>query len=76
MDDPTEKIRRKLIKDGVPQRDLAAASERWDLDALRAEFDVIGFLAPFVAVVRKRDGVKGSLEFTHHPRLYFNFVED
>jgi hypothetical protein len=34
---------------------------------------VIGFLAPFVVVRRKIDGVKGSLEFQHHPRFYFGF---
>jgi hypothetical protein len=28
------------------------------------------------AALRKSDGVKGSLEFTHNPRVYFNFVAD
>jgi hypothetical protein len=27
-------------------------------------------------VTRKSDGAKGSLEFTHNPRWYFNFVPD
>jgi hypothetical protein len=49
---------------------------RWDTAALAAEFEVIGFMAPFVVVRRKADGKKGSMEFTHSPRLYFNFVED
>jgi hypothetical protein len=35
----------------------------------------MGFAAPYVVVRRKSDGVKGSLEFTHHPRVYFNFQE-
>ena len=35
-----------------------------------------GFLAPFIVVTRKSDGVKGSMEFTHSPRMYFNFVAD
>jgi chromosome partitioning protein len=48
----------------------------WDTDELRAEFDVIGFMAPFVGVRRKSDGRKGSLEFQHHPRFYFSFVPD
>jgi hypothetical protein len=34
---------------------------------------VIGFAAPFVVVRRKSDGVKGTLEFTHSPRVYFDF---
>ena len=33
-------------------------------------------MAPFVAVRRKSDGAKGSMEFTHSPRFYFNFVAD
>lgn len=48
----------------------------WDTDALRKDFDVIGFMAPYTVVKRKSDGIKGSLEFTHRPRFYFNFIED
>lgn len=48
----------------------------WTKDELREEFDVLGFMAPLVVVRRKADGVKGSLEFTHSPRFYFNFEED
>lgn len=45
----------------------------WDTTALQSDFAVIGFSAPFVMVRRKADGVKGTLEFTHSPRVYFNF---
>lgn len=45
----------------------------WDTDELDRDFEVVGFMAPFVVVVRKADGVKGSLEFQHSPRFYFNF---
>ena len=48
----------------------------WDTEELRQSFEVIGFLAPLVVVRRKADGVKGSLEFQHTPRFYFNFVAD
>jgi hypothetical protein len=48
----------------------------WDTQELSAEFEVTGFMAPLVVVKRKSDGVMGSLEFTHSPRFYFNFVED
>ena len=44
-------------------------------DEVREKFEVISFLAPFVMVKRKADGVKGTLEFTHMPRFYFGFVE-
>lgn len=48
----------------------------WSTEDLRAEFDVIGFAAPYVVVTRKSDGVKGSMQFTHNPRFYFSFVAD
>ena len=48
-------------------------SKTWDTKALQEDFEVLGFQAPFVVVIRKADRVKGSLEFTHMPRVYFNF---
>jgi len=48
--------------------------ETWDTDALRRDFEVVGFLAPYVVVARRSDGVKGTLEFTHNPRVYFDFT--
>ena len=45
----------------------------WDTQELAQDFEVIGFLAPLVVVRRKADGVKGSLEFQHMPRIYFNW---
>jgi len=47
---------------------------QWTTDELREEFEVVGFMAPFVVVVKKSDGQKGSMEFVHHPRIYSNFV--
>jgi hypothetical protein len=47
--------------------------ETWDTETLQRDFVVQGFMAPFVAVKRKSDGVTGSLKFTHSPRVYFNF---
>jgi hypothetical protein len=48
----------------------------WSTDELCDDFRVVGFAAPFVVVERRSDGVKGSLEFQHMPRFYFNWVED
>jgi hypothetical protein len=76
--DPTEQARRDLL-DEMPAECVAAIgrSERvWDRDAMTAEFEVIGFLAPFVIVRRRSDGKKGSLMFTHRPRYYFGFELD
>lgn len=73
MTDPTENIRRHMIATSQPARDLEVARDRWTTDELREQFDVLSFLAPFVVVRRKADGIKGSLEFTHSPRVYFNW---
>ena len=48
----------------------------WDTEGLGQNFQVLGFLAPYVVVKRKSDGKKGSLEFIHSPRAYFNWQED
>lgn len=48
----------------------------WDTEELEKEFTVLGFLAPYVVVVRKSDNVLGSLEYIDRPRLYFNWKED
>jgi hypothetical protein len=49
--------------------------QTWDTKQLREDFTVLGFAAPFVVVRRKSDGQKGTLEFTHRPRVYFDFHE-
>ena len=76
MNDDTENLRQVMLATGQPQRDCEQASQRWSTDQLREEFVVHGFLAPFIAVTRKSDGAKGSMEFQHFPRFYFNFVPD
>lgn len=52
------------------------AERQWTTAQMQEEFDVLGFMAPFVVVVRKSDGKRGSLMFKHHPRVYFNWQED
>lgn len=81
MDDPTEPIRRARLAEinAVPGSREAVEAEHgqvWDTAELTRDFVVVGFMAPLVVVRRKVDGVKGSLEFRQHPRLYFNFVAD
>ena len=47
----------------------------FDTRQLQHHFSVMGFCAPFVEVVHKETNKRGTLEFTHNPRFYFNFVE-
>jgi hypothetical protein len=77
VNDPTEATRRqRVVEINAAPRSREALEARygrvWDADELREHFDVQGFLAPYVFVVRTSNGVKGSLEFQHSPRLYFN----
>lgn len=58
------------------QKYEAQYGQVWDTTQLQADFDVIGFQAPFVVVSRKSDGKVGSLQFTHMPRWYHSFVLD
>lgn len=47
----------------------------WNTQEIQEIFTIHGFGSPFVAVTRKSDGARGSLEFQHMPRFYFNFQE-
>jgi hypothetical protein len=79
--DQTERLRRERLaeintasahRDKLEQRH----GQVWDPGELKKDFIVLGFLAPYAAVRRRGDGAAGSLEFQHHPRLYFNWMED
>lgn len=78
MSDPTEAIRRQRIVE-LNQGDTTRAEleeqygEVWSTDEMTKNFDALGFMAPYIVVRRKADGVRGSLEFRHSPRFYFNF---
>jgi hypothetical protein len=79
MKDVTESIRRKRLLEinaepHGPEGLVAKYGRVWTTTELMAEFHVLGFGAPYVVVQRKSDGCKGSLEFQHAPRFYFNFV--
>jgi hypothetical protein len=74
MTDDTAAIRREMTEAGQPHADLAADPGRtWTTAELQEDFEVLGFLAPFVTVRRRSDGQLGSLEFTHAPRVYFGW---
>ena len=80
MNDPTEGIRRKMVAEINAEPGSRAALEAehgqvWDTEELQKDFTVDGFMAPFIVVVRKSDGIKGALMFQHHPRFYFGFHE-
>lgn len=48
----------------------------WNTAELQADYDVVGFCAPYVVVRRKADDKMGSLQFDHAPRFYYGWTED
>ena len=78
MSDPTEAIRREMVKDinaepGSREALEAEHGQVWDTQEMQEDFQALGFGAPMIVVKRKSDGVKGSLMFQHNPRFYFDF---
>ena len=63
-------------KDKERARLEAQHGKVYDTSELSAEFEVLGFAAPFVVVRERATGKKGTLMFQHSPRFYFGFVED
>lgn len=79
--DNTEQIRRERQAELNAVQDersplILKYGQVWNTEELSLEFEVKGFMAPFVVVKRKSDGKVGSMEFQHRPRFYFNFKED
>lgn len=71
-------------KYGTPEWDVYVQAERaklevlhngkvWDTSEVQEAFEVIGFMAPYVRVIRKSDRKEGYLTFQHSPRFYFDF---
>jgi hypothetical protein len=79
MNDCSEAFRRNLVQElDMMAAERAALEEKhgqvWDTSELQRDFEVIGFMAPFVGVRRRADGVRGSLLFQASPRFYFGFT--
>jgi len=45
----------------------------WSTIEVSKDFEIVGFMAPYVVAIDRKTNVKGSLEFQHSPRFYFNF---
>jgi len=78
MSDPTETIRREMVQEiNHDPNSRPALAEKygqvWNTKEMQEDFEVLGFMAPFISVRRKSDCQKGSLTFQHDPRFYFDF---
>jgi len=83
MNDQTESFRREMVIDINSQ--LMAKQELearygegnvFDTEEVRERWEVLGFMAPFVAVRELETGTEGTLLFQHSPRFYFDYQED
>ena len=61
-----EQLRERLVEEG--------ATDIMTTDEMTALYEVDSFCMGLVFVTRKSDGLKGTLDFSHMPRLYFNFM--
>ena len=48
-------------------------TKTWNTEEMQKEFTVTGFGLGYCVVKRKSDGVVGSLDFDHSPRVYYDF---
>jgi len=80
MNDPTENVRREMVNEinsNPSERELLEKEygEVYTTSEVSEKYEITGFMAPYVVVIRKSDGVKGSMMFQDRPRYYFNFKE-
>ncbi len=78
--DPTENVRREMVDKinsfkRTKEELQRIYGEVYNTSELNEQFDVIGFMAPFITVRRFLDNVKGTLMFQDQPRYYFSFKE-
>lgn len=51
----------------------AEGKPTWDTASLQRDFEVVSFMAPFVVVRERASGRRGTMTFSHSPRVYFDF---
>lgn len=62
----------------MAEKNAPKPKDSWDTSEMQQEFNVIGFMAPYVAVERRSDGVRGSLTWKQEngKRIYYDFVKE
>lgn len=79
--DPTETFRRarvnEIASEATDRTGLEARyGQVWNTEEVGRDFEILSFMAPFVVARRRSDNQKGTLEFQHSPRFYFDWKED
>lgn len=71
--DETEAIRREMVAEiNSPEFEVPAGAIT--TEQFREQYEAVGFMAPFVMVKVRATGAKGTMQFTHSPRYYFDYV--
>ena len=81
INDPTEQVRKEMVVElnkveGSREYLEDRYGKVWATNELTEDFEVVGFMAPFVVVKSKLTGSKGTMKFQGRPRYYFSFVKD
>lgn len=58
----------------IHMNDYEVLMETMTTDEMRKQYEVLGFAYGICVVRRRSDGMKGTLDFDHAPRVYYNFV--
>ena len=76
LSEPTRAALAKMLNDAAktPEELSKVHGRIWDTYELQKDFEVEGFLAPYVKVIRKDDEQVGLLLFQHSPRVYWGFT--
>ena len=64
------------VKERARLATIHGADNVWNTSELQDKFRVLGFAAPFCVVQDKATNEKGTVEFQHSPRFYFNYRKD
>ena len=84
MEDKTEPFRREAVErinslvetsdeDKERKRLEDQYGKVYNTQEVTSEFKLEAFMAPYVVCTSRRTKERGTMEFQHQPRLYFNF---
>lgn len=84
-DDVVDEILAQCLNDyyaGKPENDIVADLQKkynvetWNAEEFDKLFSIRIFKSPLVHVVRRKDGVCGTIAYIDKPRIYFAFIPD
>lgn len=74
IENPSDELKEAMLINPSLREWVEKTGQVWTTEELQQDFNVIGFQAPHVAVVRRADNVDGTLAFNARPRFYYGWV--